>query len=157
MVPNETGASDLSPNATVQPLNRAVGTTAVGADSRCCDKPALPTHIRVQGKHWKGGCGRWSLNSPPCWCLCGNAIQMWAYILQIERKIQVTMWKTITIKCQPTDTTKTLGTDLANTGSIGFPSITFACCQYGVLKIDNCSLGTQEELECRIQLTNYYN
>lgn len=31
MVPAETGASDLSPKATVQPLRRAVGRTATGA------------------------------------------------------------------------------------------------------------------------------
>lgn len=38
MAPAETGASDLSPKGTMQPLRRAVGKSAVGADSRPCDK-----------------------------------------------------------------------------------------------------------------------
>lgn len=63
----------------------------------------------------------------------------------------------ITIKCQPTGKTKTLETGLTNMGSIGFPSITFTCCQYSVLKIDICSPGIPEEVEGRVQLRNYYN
>lgn len=39
MVPAETGASDLSPKATVQSLRRAVDGTATRADSRHCGKP----------------------------------------------------------------------------------------------------------------------
>lgn len=63
----------------------------------------------------------------------------------------------LTINCQPTGKTKTLETDLANMGGIAFPSITFTCCQYGVLKIDICSPRIPEEVEGRIQPRNYYN
>jgi len=63
----------------------------------------------------------------------------------------------LTRKCQPPGKTRTLETDLGNMGSIAFPSITFTCCQYGVLKIDVCSPGIAEEVEGRIQPRNCYN
>lgn len=152
MMPAEIGARDLSPNATVQPVSGAVGIAARAADDRPCDKPTLPPHVEALER----GCRRRLLNSSAHWWLQRAAIQVWVYVLWIERKIQLIMWKTLTIKCQPTGKTKTLETELTNMGSIAFPSITFTCCQHGVLKIDICSPGIPEEVEGRVQLRNHY-
>lgn len=54
MAPAEIGASDLPPNATVQPVRGAVGSTATGGEGGCCDKPTLPPYVDAQGELWKG-------------------------------------------------------------------------------------------------------
>lgn len=91
MAPVEIGASDLSPNATVQPVSRAGGGSARGADGARGDKTTLLPRIDTQGELWEGGCGRRLLNRSPSWWLHGGAVQMWASVLQTERKAQLTM------------------------------------------------------------------
>lgn len=83
----EIGARDLSPNATVQPLSGEVGNAARATDDRPCDKPTLPPHVAALER----GCRRRLLNSSAHQWLQGAAIQVWVYVLWIERKIQLTM------------------------------------------------------------------
>lgn len=82
MAPAETGASDLSPKGTMQPLRRAVGKSAAGADSRPCDKSTFPL---CTGELWKGGYGSNLLSSSPHWWLARDVVQMWPDALLIRR------------------------------------------------------------------------